>query len=206
LEAEGIADNTVVIYTADQGYFLGEHGFFDKRLIYEESMRMPFVIRYPKEIKAGSRIDDIILNIDFAALMADYAGLEKPGFIQGESFRENLKGNTPENWRKEMYYRYWLHHPKRPAHFGIRTHRHKLALFYGQDLEMKGASKLSTAVAWEFYDLKKDPYEVHNAIDDSDYGKTIEQLKIKLKAIRQAYGDTDEDYPQMRTILSKAFK
>lgn len=110
LESEDIADNTIVVYTADQGYFLGEHGFFDKRLIYEESLRMPFVIRYPKEIKGGQRIDDIVLNIDFAALIADYAGVEQPGYIQGESFRENLKGKTPKDWRKQMYYRYWLHH------------------------------------------------------------------------------------------------
>ncbi|MCW5515834.1 sulfatase [Muriicola sp. Z0-33] len=206
LESEGIADNTVVIYAADQGYFLGEHGFFDKRLIYEESLRMPFVIRYPKEIKGGSRIDDIILNIDFAALLADYAGLEKPAFIQGESFRENLKGNTPENWREEMYYRYWLHHPKRPAHFGIRTRHHKLALFYGQDLQMKGTSKVSTAPAWEFYDLDKDPFELHNAVEEASYGETIRKMKVKLKALRKTYEDLDADYPEMQTILNTELK
>ena len=92
LEASGLAENTVVVYTADQGYFLGEHGFFDKRLIYDESLRMPFVIRYPKEIAAGKRLDDIILNIDFPALFADYAGIEKPKSFQGKSFRKNLKG------------------------------------------------------------------------------------------------------------------
>ncbi|MGI9543957.1 MAG: sulfatase-like hydrolase/transferase, partial [Cyclobacteriaceae bacterium] len=111
LEASGLAENTVVIYTADQGYFLGEHGFFDKRMIYEESLRMPFVIRYPKEIQGGSRIDDIILNIDFPSLFADYAGIDNPSFTQGRSFRKNVAGQTPEDWRQTMYYRYWAHAP-----------------------------------------------------------------------------------------------
>jgi len=153
LESQDIADNTIVVYTADQGYFLGEHGFFDKRLIYEESLRMPFVIRYPKEIKGGQRLNDIILNIDFAALIADYAGVAKPDYIQGESFRENLKGKTAKDWRKQMYYRYWLHHPDRPAHFGVRNERYKLAFFYGQDLGMKGTSTEITKPEWEFFDL-----------------------------------------------------
>ncbi len=169
LENEGIADNTIVIYTADQGYFLGEHGFFDKRLMYEESLRMPFVIRYPKEIKGGRRIDDIVLNIDFSALLADYAGIEKPDYIQGRSFRKNLAGNTPADWRKEMYYRYWLHRPERPAHFGIRNERYKLIFFYGQGLGKKGTSEETTSPAWEFYDLKEDPKELNNAIDEPRY-------------------------------------
>jgi arylsulfatase A-like enzyme len=118
LESTGLDKNTVVIYTSDQGYFLGEHGFFDKRLIYEESLRMPFVICYPKEIPGGKRIDDIILNIDFPALFLEYAGISKPATIQGEGFRNNLKGNTPKNWRKSMYYRYWENDVERPAHFG----------------------------------------------------------------------------------------
>jgi arylsulfatase A-like enzyme len=203
LEEEGIADNTVVIYTADQGYFLGEHGFFDKRLIYEESLRMPFVIRYPREIQGGTRIDDIILNIDFAALLADYAGIAKPQFIQGASFRENLKGNTPADWRKEMYYRYWLHLPEMPAHFGVRNKRYKLAFFYGQDLHLKGASSEKTPPAWVFYDLLRDPHEQRNAMDDTAYSATIEQMKTTLTELRKAYGDTDRDYPVMQAILAK---
>lgn len=203
LEAEGIADNTIVIYTADQGYFLGEHGFFDKRLIYEESLRMPFVIRYPKEIRGGTRIDDMILNIDFAALLTDYAGMEKPGFIQGRSFRENLKGNTPEDWRDAMYYRYWLHHPDRPAHFGIRNERYKLAFFYGQGLGKYGSSKKNTVPQWEFYDLEKDPRELHNVIDNPQYAPVIEKMKNELKKLRDKYGDNDEDYPAMQPVLKE---
>lgn len=203
LENDGIADNTIVIYTADQGYFLGEHGFFDKRLIYEESLQMPFVIRYPKEIRGGTRIDDIILNIDFAALFADYAGIEKPSFIQGESFRNNLKGNTPSNWRKQMYYRYWLHHPERPGHFGIRNERYKLAFFYGQALGMNGASKVTSEPAWEFYDLNEDPKEVYNAINDKKYVSIISKMKKELLAERKKYGDLDKEYPVMKSVIEK---
>jgi arylsulfatase A-like enzyme len=204
LEEEKIADNTIVIYTADQGYFLGEHGFFDKRLIYEESLRMPFVIRYPKELKAGRRIDDIILNIDFAALLADYAGIEKPSYAQGESFRANLNGETPEKWRKQMYYRYWLHSPDRPAHFGIRNERYKLAFFYGQGLDKKGTSKTTTDTNWEFYDLRKDPNELYNAIDDKQYVARIAEMKLELVKEREKYKDSDSDYPVMQDILAKA--
>ncbi|QTD37683.1 sulfatase [Polaribacter batillariae] len=203
LEESGLAENTVVIYTADQGYFLGEHGFFDKRLIYEESLRMPFVIQYPKEIKGGSTIDDIILNIDFAALFADYAGIKQPSFIQGESFRENLKGETPKNWRKDAYYRYWLHRTERPAHFGIRNNRYKLAFFYGQPLDMSGAMKQTTTPAWEFYDLEKDPNETHNAIDDEQYQTIIKEMKNRLQELREEIGDTDEQYPIMKEIIKE---
>ena len=204
LEAEGIADNTIVIYTADQGYFLGEHGFFDKRMIYEESLRMPFVIRYPKEIKEGQHIDDIILNIDFPALLADYAGIEKPEYMQGESFRKNLAGNTPADWRKQMYYRYWLHHPERPAHFGIRNERFKLAFFYGQGLGKKGTSKETSLPAWEFFDLQEDPKEEHNAIDESQYRLVVSEMKTALIEERKKYRDTDTAYPKMKSILRKA--
>ncbi|SHJ43162.1 Arylsulfatase A [Arenibacter nanhaiticus] len=206
LEREGLAENTVVVYVADQGYFLGEHGFFDKRLIYEESLRMPFVIRYPKEIKAGRRLDDLILNIDFAALLADYAGLEKPDYMQGRSFRENLKGETPADWRNSIYYRYWLHHPDRPAHFGIRNKRYKLALFYGQGLQKKGSSQEVTSPTWEFYDLEKDPKEIHNAINDKAYKEQIADMKKELIKLREKYGDKDQEFPEMHKLLAKEFK
>jgi len=203
LKNNNLADNTVVIYTADQGYFLGEHGFYDKRLIYEESLRMPFVIRYPKEIKGGGRIDDIIQNIDFAALFADYAGIKKPGFIQGRSFRENLKGNTPKDWRKTAYYRYWQHQPFWPAHFGIRDNRYKLIFFYGLPLDMTGTSKETTPPAWEFYDLKKDPRENHNAYRDKEYQDIIKEMKKELQKQRKLVGDTDSRYPELQKIIKE---
>jgi arylsulfatase A-like enzyme len=115
LDEAGLDENTVVIYTADQGYFLGEHGMFDKRMMYEEALCMPFVMRYPPEIPAGTRNDDIILNLDFPSLFADYAGIaEQPDFLQGRSFRDNVRGQTPSDWRTQMYYRYWLHQTNRP--------------------------------------------------------------------------------------------
>jgi arylsulfatase A-like enzyme len=205
LEKNDLADNTVVIYTADQGYFLGEHGFFDKRLIYEESLRMPFVIRYPKEIGAGKRLDDLILNIDFAALFADYAGVQVPKSIQGKSFRENLKGNTADSWRKSIYYRYWTNDATRPGHFGIRNERYKLALFYGHSLDMTGSSKKSTAPAWEFFDLEKDPKENRNSYSDPSYKEVIEEMKIELKKLREEVGDTDTKYPEMQEIFSQVW-
>jgi len=201
LEDHDLAENTVVIYTADQGYFLGEHGFFDKRLIYDESLRMPFVIRYPEEIEGGQRLDDIILNIDFAALMADYAGVELPKSMQGRSFRQNLKGATPKDWRTAAYYRYWQHAPIRPGHFGIRNHNYMLAFFYGTALDMTGSSKENTTPAWEFYDLKKDPGENHNVYGDPVYKDVIAEMKKELLKLRENYGDTDTKYPEMLEII-----
>nr|WP_308423333.1 sulfatase [Lutibacter litoralis] len=201
LEKSGLAENTVVIYTADQGYFLGEHGFFDKRMIYEESLRMPFVIRYPKEIKGGQRIDDIILNIDFPLLLADYAGVKPPTSMQGKSFRENLKGNTPKDWRKAAYYRYWQHYPIRPAHFGIRTERYKLAFFYGLALDMTGSSNEGTEPNWEFYDLKNDPKENTNQYNNPVYSNIIKDLKEELKIQRNLLKDSDEKYPEMQQLF-----
>ncbi|RIA08583.1 arylsulfatase A-like enzyme [Flavobacteriaceae bacterium MAR_2010_72] len=201
LETSGLAENTVVIYTADQGYFLGEHGFFDKRLIYEESLRMPFVIRYPEEIPAGQRIDDLILNIDFAALFADYADAKLPKDVQGKSFRNILKGEKQQDWRQSIYYRYWMHEPYRPGHFGIRNHQYKLALFYGKPLDKKGASKEITEPAWEFFDLKNDPQENNNAYNNPKYKNIIAEMKTELIRQRKLLGDTDETYPEIQKLL-----
>jgi len=202
LDAAGLSKNTVVIYTADQGYFLGEHGFFDKRMMYEEALRMPFVIRYPKEIAANSRNEDMILNLDFPSLFADYAGISPPDFLQGRSFRNNLKGNTSTDWRTSMYYRYWLHQSNRPAHFGIRNERYKLIFFYGQPLEMPGAHPETTSPNWEFFDLQKDPRERYNAYDDLEYQSVIEKMKEELWSLKKEVGDTmDYANPLMQEIL-----
>lgn len=202
LEENGLSENTVVIYTSDQGYFMGEHGFFDKRLMYEESLRMPFVMKYPKEIEPGTRIDDIVLNIDFPSLFIDYAGGEPPASMQGKSFRQNVNGKTPENWRDKMYYRYWAHAPVRPGHFGIRNERYKLIFFYGRGLGLGGASQKSTQPAWEFYDLKEDPKELNNAYGKERYKPIIEEMKKELIQLRKDYGDTDVEYPEMDSILT----
>ena len=205
LDGANLTKNTIVIYTADQGYFLGEHGMMDKRMLYEEAIRMPFVIRYPKGIKAGSTLDDIILNIDFPALFADYAELDEQAFINGKSFRPNLEGTTPKDWRSSLYYRYWLHRTERPAHFAIRDHRYKLGFFYGLPLDITGAMQQPTEPAWEFYDLEKDPKESYNAYQDPIYKSIIDSLKSELMQLRSKVGDTDEDYPELQKLITKYY-
>lgn len=201
LDNHGLAENTLVIYTSDQGYFLGEHGMFDKRMMYEEALRMPFVMRYPREIPAGTRNSDMILNLDFPSLFADYANIKPPNFLKGRSFRNNVKGSTSPDWRTAMYYRYWLHQSNRPAHFGIRTERYKLVFFYGQPLEKLGAHKETTKPAWEFFDLQTDPKEMYNAYENARYKEIIQTMKKELIKMRMACGDSDEDSPIMQEIL-----
>ncbi|MBT29805.1 MAG: acetylglucosamine-6-sulfatase [Thalassobius sp.] len=203
LDEKGLSENTIVIYTADQGYFLGEHGFFDKRMMYEEALRMPFVIRYPKEIEPAQKLDDIILNIDFAPLFLDYAGISSPNWIQGQSFRENLTGNKPVDWRNDFYYRYWLHQPHRPAHFGIRNERYKLIFFYGQALDMPGAINENTNPTWEFYDLQEDPKELNNAFNDPKYQEVIAKMKQRLIELKNQTGDTDNAHPIVNDLLEQ---
>ena len=204
LDKSGLAENTIVIYTADQGYFLGEHGWFDKRLIYEESIHMPFVIRYPKEIPAGTRNSDLIENVDFSALFADYAGVDYPETMQGHSFRENLKGNTSKDWRKYGYYRYWDHSIDRPGHFGIRGERYKLAFYYGNALKENGFTKENQPKKfWDFYDLEKDPNESHNAYNDPEYQEIIKEMKVEILKQREALKDTDPDNPEIHEIIEK---
>lgn len=205
LDDNGLDENTIVIYVSDQGYFLGEHGFFDKRMMYEESLRMPFVIRYPKEIPAGTRNNDIILNIDFASLLADYANVNAPDKSQGRSFRDNLKGKTPKDWRESMYYRYWTQHKIRPAHFGIRNERYKLIFLYGDKLDATGSEDYVSTPSWELYDLKNDPYEDHNIIADPACSNIVKELKKSLLEQRKHVGDTDVNSPRMQEILNRYF-
>ena len=205
LDEEGLDTNTVVVYTADQGYFLGEHGLFDKRIMYEEPLRMPFVIRYPTEIEGGSELSDIILNTDFAPLLLDYAGLATPAAMQGSSFRNNLMNNTAADWRTSMYYRYFLHETKRPAHFGIRTDKHKLIFFYGHPLKMNGAQKEAVTPTWEFYDLEKDPHEMHNAYQDPNYQIVINTLKSELLQLKSEVNDHDDGNPELTEIIHKSW-
>ena len=152
---------------------------FDKRFMLEESLRMPFIIRYPREIKPGTTVNDIILNIDFAELFLDYARAKVPETMQGTSFRENLRGNTPENWRDAMYYRYWENSPQRPAHYGIRTHKYKLIYYYG----------LNSEACWELYDLKNDPLEQVNIYNQPENRDIIKQLKKKLDQLQKYFKD-----------------
>ncbi len=205
LDRNNLTENTVVIYTSDQGHFQGEHGFYDKRFMYEESLKMPFLIRYPKEIKPRSACDDIIINADFAPLFLDYAGQPVPTDMQGVSFRKNLAGQTPGNWRTAMYYRYWLHmaHHGVPAHYGTRTKRFKLIFYYGHPLDAAGSEKEPTQPHWELFDLQKDPSEMHNVYGNPEYIEVTRDLKKQLLALKKTLKDTDQQYPQMRQITAQ---
>jgi len=192
LDSEHLADNTVVIYTSDQGFFLGDHGWFDKRLMYEESLRMPFLIRYPGVLKPATVNRDMVLNIDFAPTFLDFAGAKAPSEMQGRSFFANLQGHTPKDWRKSMYYRYWMHNTSDhhvPAHYGLRTDRWKLIYYYGKPLGMKGANPPDTEPDWELYDTKNDPREMHNLYHEPKYAGLIQKLKAELAAKQKEAGD-----------------
>lgn len=180
LDSSGLAENTIIFYTSDQGFYLGDHGWFDKRFMYEESLRMPLLVRYPKKIKAGSINNDLVLNLDFAPTFLDLAGVAVPGDMQGHSIRSLLKGSTPKDWRDSMYYHYYeypaVHSVKR--HYGVRTKRYKLIHFY-YDID-----------AWEMYDLEKDPNELNNLYDNSAYADIVKQLKTELERLRKEFKDT----------------
>lgn len=183
LDEKGLSDDTMVIYTSDQGFYLGEHGWFDKRWMYEESLRMPLVIKYPRMIRPGSVSNDMVLNLDFGETLADIAGaVTTPAEMQGESFRSILEGKSPENWRTSMYYHYYeypgSHSVKR--HYGVRTERYKLMHFY-YDID-----------AWELFDLQEDPHELNNVYDNPAYAGIVADLKIELERLMEKYGDSDE--------------
>jgi arylsulfatase A-like enzyme len=181
LEKNGLAENTIVMYTSDQGFYLGEHGWFDKRFMYEESFRTPLLIRYPKEIKEGTVIKQLVQNLDFAPTILDFAGVQIPSEMQGESFRKLLNGTSSE-WRDAVYYTYYeypsVHMVKR--HYGIATDRYKLIHFY-YDID-----------EWEMYDLEKDPSEMKNVYDEPAYADVKADLQKKLLQLREKYGDSDE--------------
>lgn len=183
LEKIGKLDNTIIVYTSDQGFFLGEHGWFDKRFMYEECQRMPFIVRYPRSIKAGSTTSAIAMNIDFGPTFLDYAGVEVPADMQGRSLKPVLdaEGQIPSDWREAAYYHYYEypaeHSVKR--HYGIRTADCKLIHFYN-DVDQ-----------WEMYDMNADPKELNNVYDDPAYASKRVQMHELLDKVQQQYADTD---------------
>jgi len=202
LQQTGELDNTVVFYTSDQGLMLGEHDYIDKRWMYEESLRMPFIVRYPKSIPAGATNDAIINNVDFAPTLLDFAGLPKPDYMQGRSFRPVLEGHVPADWPTSTYYRYWMHlaHHQNPAHYGVRTKDFKLIFFYGLPLDAEGAVQRPTTPGWELYDLRHDPHELNNVYGQPAYADTVKQLKAELLRLKEKVGDTDEKYPELMQV------
>jgi N-acetylglucosamine-6-sulfatase len=201
LDETGQAENTIVIYTSDQGMFLGEHQYLDKRWIFEESIRMPFLIRWPSQLQAGKKIKELIANVDFAPTILDMVGAKQPGSMQGHSFLPVLKGNTT-NWQNSIYYRYWMHRDMIPAHFGIRTEKYKLIFYYGLNLDTNSFGHANSNPAWELYDLEKDPLEMNNVFNDPAYEQIKQDLKKKLDQKRAEVGDTDEEYPELLKIYN----
>ena len=222
LKKEGLWENTIIVYTGDQGMMLGEHDLQDKRWMYDESMRMPFIVRDPKSKQRGVHNDLMINNIDFAPTLIELAGGKAPEYMDGKSFADVFEGKTPANWKDEVYYRYWMHmiHHDIPAHIGIRTKDYKLILFNGRHydektmgtpsmwwLRDKGSHKVvQTPVAFELYDLKKDPMEMKNVANDPEYKDVLKDMKVRLAKLREKVGDTDEKYPKIKAIIDNAFK
>jgi arylsulfatase A-like enzyme len=178
LDKKGLSENTVVIYTSDQGFFLGEHDWFDKRFMYEESLRMPLLVRWPAKVRAGTVNEQMILNVDFAPTLLEAAGLPVPADVQGRSFLPLLRGQRPADWRTSMYYRYYhypMHHRVQP-HYGVRTRRYKLIYFNKID-------------QWELFDLRQDPHELRNLYADPAHAETVRALKAELYHLKKELKD-----------------
>ena len=208
LEQEGELDRTIIVYTSDQGFMLGEHDYIDKRWMYEESMRIPLIVRYPGTVAAGSRSDAIVNNTDLAPTLLALAGAEAPDFMQGRSLLPLLTGATPPDWRAATYYRYWMNyaHHDVPAHYGIRTKDFKLIFFYGLPLDAPGARQAETRPGWELYDLRSDPAEARNVYGEAAYAGIAEELKAELLRIKTEVGDTDDKYPELLEIRERHWR
>ena len=182
LEETGLDENTIVIYTSDQGFYLGEHGWFDKRFIYDESFKTPLMIKWPNKIKPGITNDEMVQNLDFAQTFLEAAMIDVPDDMQGESLMPLLLGENDKWTREEVYYHYYeypsVHMAKR--HYGIVTKEFKLARFY-YDVD-----------EWELYDRYKDPNEMNNVYNDPEYADVVEELKVKLANLRVKYKDSEE--------------
>ncbi len=195
LEEHNLSDNTIVIYTSDQGFFLGEHGWFDKRFMYEESFQMPFLMRYPREITPGTVCDRVICNVDFAATFLDLAGLSIPSYMQGISFRPLLTGKTPKHWSDIAYHRYWMHRDRDHnaySHYGIRNQRYKLIYWYNEGYDLPGTNHGGEDREWELFDCEKDPLELFNVYADSEYESVVIEMTALLDNKMAEIGDEPE--------------
>ena len=184
LESSSLADNTVVIYSSDQGWYLGEHGWYDKRWMYEESLVTPLLVRWPGKITPGSTSDAMVSNLDFAATFLDLAGVDVPVDMQGRSLKPLFTGETPEDWRTSHYYHYYeypsVHCVER--HYGVRTSTHKLIHYYNRD-------------EWELFDLTRDPMELRSVYDDPAYQDQVAALKEELQRLRVQYQVPEDERP-----------
>ncbi|QQE11587.1 sulfatase [Planctomycetota bacterium] len=203
LEEEGIADDTIVVYSSDQGFFLGDHGWYDKRFMYEESLRMPFIMQYPNGFDKEQANDDIITNVDFAPTLLELCGVEVPEEMQGTSFVPILEGTTPDDWQQSMYYRYWMHLNQHNvySHYGVRTKDYKLIFYYADHCDQPGALKDLRTPEWELFDLKKDPCEMNNVYHDSAYADVIKELKAELRHLQDKFQDTPSEREALPTAV-----
>ncbi len=181
LDRAKLAKDTLVVYTSDQGFFLGEHGLYDKRFMYEDSLRIPLLVRWPGTVRAGARNSDIVLNLDFASTLLEAAGAKIPADVQGRSLVSLLRGKTPDDWRTSMYYRYYLSHFKTEPHYGVRTKRHKLIHFHRID-------------HWELFDLESDANELVNLYELDSSQKLRQELVAELTRLRKQLGDEIDDH------------
>jgi len=192
LEDANLADNTIVIYTSDQGFFLGEHGWFDKRFMYEESFQMPFLIRFPQEINAGEVCKNVICNVDFAPTFLDFAQLITPSYMQGKSFRSILANNLAGEWQDVAYHRYWMHRdPDHNAysHYGIRNQRYKLIYWYNEGYDLPGTNHGGEDTEWELFDCEKDPLELFSVYSDPEYEDVVSDMTLQLEQKMAEIGD-----------------
>ena len=181
LKTAGLERNTVVVYTSDQGFYLGDHGLYDKRFMYEESLRTPLLVRWPAGAKRGAKSDAMTLNLDYAPTFLELAGLPVPADMQGRSLLPLMRGKTPADWRTSMYYRYY-HDPgdhNTRAHYGVRTATHKLIYFWKKD-------------QWELFDLVNDPFEMHNLYGQPGQEKLTAMMKAELLRLKKAVRDEDQ--------------
>jgi arylsulfatase A-like enzyme len=180
LKETGLERDTIVVYTSDQGFFLGDHSLYDKRFMYEESLRMPLLVRWPAVVRPGSRSEAIALNVDFASTFLEAAGAAVPAAMQGRSLLPLLRGETPADWRQAMYYRYYHdpgHHDTR-AHYGVRTATHKLIYFWRKQ-------------QWELFDLRSDPSELRNLYGQPGQEAIVTELQATLARLRAELQDDD---------------
>jgi len=195
LDDNDLANDTLVVYTSDQGFFLGEHGWFDKRFMYEESFQMPFLVRYPQEIESGQVCKNVICNVDFAATFLDLANLSIPSYMQGNSFRPLLDGTKPDNWPDVAYHRYWMHRdPDHNAysHYGIRNQRYKLIYWYNEGYDLPGTNHGGEDREWELFDCEKDPLELFNVFSHGAYQDVVVDMTSQLDRKMAEIGDEPE--------------
>jgi arylsulfatase A-like enzyme len=182
LDAVGLGSNTVVVYTSDQGFFLGDRGWFDKRWMYEESLRTPLIVRWPGTVAAGAVNTDLVMNLDFAQTLLEVGGATAPASMQGASLVPLLRGQTPADWRDAIYYQYFAYPDWHMVHrqYGVRTHRHKLIHYY-------------EIGEWELFDLDRDPGELASVYDHPEYVDVVRELKVRLTQLRTEFEVPAED-------------